>query len=194
MSMEAPETRIAATDRWKREKRTVETDEFRETERNKARAQGMSRRLANDRAWFATIAAFPKALENEGASLAGEEPIDSGMVRGLGDLPAEWPELPDNASIQAELSWVQSQRLRVVSDGAAGEPTVVRLARARVAPPSTATLGWLETSIRHHAKSIDVCARSLQGEQDEVEHVKRERMSIEEIRGILAEMMEAEAT
>ena len=49
-------------------------------------------------------------------------------------------------------------------------------------------LSWLDTSIRHNAKYVDVVSRSLKDEQGEQSHVKRERMAIAEIRELLAEM------
>ena len=49
-------------------------------------------------------------------------------------------------------------------------------------------MGWLETSIRSYAKYVDVVARVASTAADEEEHVARERMAIEEIRELLAEM------
>ena len=71
--------------------------------------------------------------------------------------------------------------------------TVVHLDRANEAAPSRAALSWLETSIRSYAKYVDVVARSLKDEQDEQENVKRERLAIEDMRGLLTEMLDAEA-
>ena len=51
-------------------------------------------------------------------------------------------------------------------------------------------IGWLETSIRSYAKYVDIVAKSLKDEQDEQEHVRREKMAIEEARSLLAEMLE----
>jgi hypothetical protein len=66
--------------------------------------------------------------------------------------------------------------------------TRVHLDRARSPAPSWAALGWLETSIRSYAKYVDVVAKSLATQQDEQELVRREKLSIEEMRGLLAEM------
>jgi hypothetical protein len=111
---------------------------------------------------------------------------DDGQVQGL-HPPAEWGQLPLNASLQAELSWVQSNRLSMV-DVQPGGATVVHLERAREPAPSMAALGWLETSIRSYAKYVDVVARSLATAADETEHVHRERMRIDEMKALLAEM------
>jgi hypothetical protein len=51
-------------------------------------------------------------------------------------------------------------------------------------------LGWLETSIRAYSKYIDVVAKALKDEENEQEIVKREKMAIDEVRGLLAEMLE----
>jgi len=56
--------------------------------------------------------------------------------------------------------------------------------------PSWAALGWLETSIRVYSKYIDVVAKALKDEENEQEIVKREKMAIDEVRGLLAEMLE----
>jgi hypothetical protein len=117
------------------------------------------------------------------------QPSGGGPLRGLGDIPDDWPDLPDNASLAAEIGWVQAQRLRIVEDQASGA-TVVHLDRARSPAPSWAALGWLETSIRSYAKFVDVVAKSLSTQQDEATTVRRERLRIEEMRAILAEMHE----
>jgi hypothetical protein len=82
---------------------------------------------------------------------------------------------------------VQSQRLRIVEERPSGA-TVVHLDRARSPAPSWAALGWLETSVRSYAKFVDVVAKSLATQQDEKELVQRERLAIDEMREILAEM------
>jgi hypothetical protein len=113
--------------------------------------------------------------------------LGGGPLRGLGDIPDDWPELPDNASLAAEIGWVQAQRLRIVEDQPSGA-TVVHLDRARSPAPSWAALGWLETSIRSYAKYVDVVAKSLATAQDEAASVQHERLRIDEMREILAEM------
>ena len=51
-----------------------------------------------------------------------------GNVTGLSDIPASWGELPANASLQAEVSWVQANRLRCVRE--TSDCVVVDLSRA----------------------------------------------------------------
>ena len=109
-----------------------------------------------------------------------------GRVQGLGDIP--WADLPANASLAAEVSWVQSNRLYIVEETASGAVRV-HLDRAHEPPPSRAALGWLETSIRAYAKYCDIAAKATQGQQDEAEHVRRERLAIEDMRELLRSML-----
>ena len=117
-----------------------------------------------------------------------ERRAEAGEVRGLRVIPADWPELPPNASLQAEVAWVQSQRLLVVEqrEGYA----VVRLELAQLPAPSQGALGWLETSIRSYAKFVDITARATSSLQEEQDHVRRERMALEEIDALLREMQD----
>jgi hypothetical protein len=50
-------------------------------------------------------------------------------------------------------------------------------------------LGWLETSIRAYSKFVDVAAKASAHVEDERDMVRRERLAIDEIRGLLAEML-----
>ena len=113
-----------------------------------------------------------------------EPPVQDQGVVGLGDLPSSWGELPSNASLQAEISWVSANRLRV-RDG-----NGVDLSRALSPAPSYAALSWLETSILFPSKFADISVKATQNQEDEKEHIRREKMAIEEIRGLLEEMLE----
>lgn len=112
---------------------------------------------------------------------------DSGQIKGLSNIPTAWPELPANAGLQAEIGWVQANRLLIVKDKPSGA-TVVDLSKAHEPAPSRAALGWLETSIRAYAKYVDIVARSLATQTDDQEHVRRERVAIDDIRALLDEM------
>jgi hypothetical protein len=107
----------------------------------------------------------------------------------LSDIPASWGHLPPNSTLQAEIAWCQANRLRVVEEKSKGV-TVVHLDRARTPAPSWSALGWLETSIRAYAKFVDVAAKVTATHQDQQDLVRRERMAIDEIRSLLAEMRE----
>jgi hypothetical protein len=116
-------------------------------------------------------------------------PLRSGVIHGLADLPPDWPELPANASLAAEVGWVQAERLRIVEERPGGA-TVVTLALARSPAPSWAALSWLETSIRSYAKFVEVAAKVASAPDDEQAQAKRERMAIDGIRSLLAEMLD----
>lgn len=106
----------------------------------------------------------------------------SGLA-GLGDIPTEWPTLPPNAQLPAEVGWVQANRLRVYQCG------VVDLARSIGPAPSHAALSWLETSLLYPAKWADVCVKAAQGVQDDTEQVRRERLALVEVRSLMDEAM-----
>ena len=118
----------------------------------------------------------------------GLEKTVEGRVQGLADIPHDWPDLPANASLAAEIGWVQAERLRIVSTQANGS-TVVTLGKARSPAPSWSALSWLETSIRSYAKYVEVAAKTASTATDEQAQVRRERLAIEEIRELLGEML-----
>jgi hypothetical protein len=101
------------------------------------RKQGMDKAAAQS--W--TYAELDRLHPPAAATLS--EPSGGGPLRGLGDIPDGWPELPDNASLPSEIGWVQAQRLRIVEDQASGA-TVVHLDRARSPAPSWARLAGLK--------------------------------------------------
>lgn len=110
-------------------------------------------------------------------------------VSGLADIPPSWPPLPPNASLVAEIQWVQASRVDVVEELPSGAVRI-HLDRADRPAPSKAALGWLETSVRAFSKYCDIAARATAQLEDEREHVKRERVAIEDMRRLLAEMMD----
>lgn len=116
---------------------------------------------------------------------------DDGQIQGLSKIPDAWPEMPANASLSAEVGWVQANRLRCV-DEQPGHATVVDLEQAMSPAPSWSALGWLETSIRSYAKFVDVAAKATASGDDEGAAMRRERMALDEVRELLDEMTEAE--
>ncbi len=187
------ETRNQAERRWRLDGIEIDASTLRNRIRDECVARGMTRRQAHDHAWEAALAQFPPtgpAVDIAAPEAPKPEPQPTtGQLRGLGDIPDNWPELPPNAAIQAELLWVQAHRLDVLEETASGA-TVVHLDRATLPAPSKGALGWLETSIRAYAKYVDVVARSLATVADEAEHVRRERMALDDIDALLAEMHE----
>ena len=126
----------------------------------------------------------PRDTEGMPASDSQTEPAHPGRVTGLGDLPDDWPQLPANASLQVEVSWVTANRLRV-RDG-----NGVDLPRALGPAPSHSALSWLETALLFPSKFADVAVKVTSTQEDEREHVRREKLAIQEIRDLLAEMVE----
>ena len=189
------EDRAAASARWRREGRDQEVGVFRDRVRDEYMVvnPGCKRRDAHDYAWerardlFPPEGVQPVTHEYPSAEAVAAPAMQAGQIQGLDSIPTTWPVLQANASQQAELAWVQANRLLMVEERPGGA-TVVRLERALSPAPSHAALGWLETSIRSYAKYVDVVARSFKGEQDGQELVRRERVAIDEIRRLLDEM------
>ena len=111
---------------------------------------------------------------------------DEFSVAGLSNIPAIWGEMPSNAPLSAEVSWVQANRLRVIRETA--DRVVVDLSKALTPAPSYAALGWLETSIKTYSKFIDVAARATANQDGEAADIRREQFAIADIRKILEEM------
>jgi hypothetical protein len=128
----------------------------------------------------------PSAIEPEPTpepetSPAADKPAADSLVFAV---PESWGELPANASLQAEISWVSANRLRV-RDGSG-----VDLSRALSPAPSYSALSWLETSILFPSKFADISVKATANQDDEKELIRREKASIEEIRSILKEMLD----
>ena len=123
----------------------------------------------------------PEAIPEPEAIIAADKPAADSLVFAV---PESWGELPDNATLQAEIAWVSANRLRV-RDGSG-----VDLSRAKTPAPSYSALSWLETSILFPSKFADISVKATANQDDEKELIRREKMSIEEIRSILAEMLE----
>ena len=130
----------------------------------------------------------PAAADQAAASsppASATPPAAAGGVQGLGDLPADWPTLPPNASLPAEVAWVHANRIRVrQGDG-------VDLSRAISPAPSYAALSWLETSILYPSKFADVCVKASTDQADAAEDVRRERLALVDLQALLAEAISA---
>lgn len=186
--------RAALSRRWRQEGRYEEIAEFRqqvkEAKKKEWKFEGRqwSRDELNEVAWREAERAFPPLTTGQTATNSQSELTHCGRVTGLGDIPADWPNLPANASLATEIQWVQASRLYVVEELPGGE-TCIHLDRADSPAPSKAAIGWLETSIRAYAKFVDVAAKVTATQQDDQEVARRERMAIGEVRSLLAEML-----
>ena len=185
--------RAALSRQWRQEGRYEEIAEFRQQVKEatkkawKAAGRQWDRDELNEVAWREAERAFPpRVSEGMSATDSRPEPAHPGRVTGLGDLPEDWPRLPSNASLAAEIQWVTANRLRV-RDGDG-----VDLTSALGPAPSHSALSWLETALLFPAKFADVAVKVTATQQDEREHVRREKLAIQEIRDLLAEMVEAD--
>jgi hypothetical protein len=206
---ETTSIKLAVSKRLQSEGRWSEAVEHRDQLMREARQSGMSKDKAQEWAYAMLDQMFPaenaegnnkqptKMEEGDAASSPTDNSAadatvgtrardqDAG-VTGLDSLPASWPTLPANAALGSEIQWVQANRLSVTRtvDGVA----VVDLSRAMTPAPSWSALGWLETSIRAYSKFVDVAARVSANTEDDREATRREKLAIEEIRDLLAEM------
>jgi hypothetical protein len=201
------ESQADATRRWRRTGIAEQVAVYRDRKREEySRANPKAkRRDAHEYAWACAMAEFPPpGVEPQVAedltepehiepkaetSPIGDKPTPAPTpadqeVSGLGDLPESWGQLPANAQLQTEIAWVSANRLRVRSR------TGVDLSRALSPAPSYSALSWLETSILFPSKFADISVKATAGQEDEQEHIRREKLAIEEIRGLLAEMLE----
>ena len=189
---------------WQRAGIWREIEPLRDTMIKEARRSGMDRETARTQVYTELLAKFPQAPpeaeerseaggganlseSTNGAPDSGTHTRDEAAVSGLDQVPESWPDLPPNAKLSVEIQWVQANRLRIVRDTASG--CTVDLSAAMTPAPSWSALGWLETSIRAYAKFVDVAAKASATAEDERETTRRERMAIEEIRSLLAEMV-----
>jgi hypothetical protein len=163
--------------------------EFWERCRKAGRSAGMDRRAAYDYATAEADRVFSPGDPSEADPAPDQPPAapetppvaSSGGLVGLGVLPVEWPTLPANAALASEVGWVQANRLRVV------QGSLVDLSRSLSPAPSYAALAWLETSVLFPAKWADVTVKASQDQQDDQQDVRREKVALVEVQGLLAE-------
>lgn len=175
---------LTVTKRLQRDGRWPEVEPVKNRMIKEARQKGMDRGEAQSWAYAEIDRLYPQLTGSRAPATESQPVPEDSVVTGLGDLPADWPQLPANASLQAEISWVTANRLRV-RDG-----TGVDLSRALSPAPSYSALSWLETSILFPSKFADISVKATQNQEDEREHIRREKLAIDEIRGLLQEMLE----
>ena len=176
---------IDVTDRLRREGRWAEAEPRKNQLIREYHASGLTRAKAKLAAYAEIARLYPPMTAANPPSEIAAPALESAGLSGLGDIPADWPDLPDNAALAVEVSWVQANRVRVRQGDS------VDLSRARSPAPSWAALSWLETSVLFPSKWADIVAKATSTQADERESVRRERLAIEEVRSLLAEMIEA---
>lgn len=199
------ENQADACRRWRNEGIDLQVAAFRDRARADYIAEhpGCKKRSAHDYAWELALSTFPPPGVVVPPPVKPEPPlppapdppavvelppapelptvVPSDGLAGLDDLPGDWPALPANASLQAEVAWVQANRRRVRRGDS------VDLSRALSPAPSHAALAWLETSVLFPAKFADVAVKASQDQQTDTEDVRRERIALAEVRTMLAE-------
>lgn len=181
------ESRIELTERLRAEGRWAEASNFRETARADFRAKKMSRQDAVEAAWEAMAEAYPPLS-------VAEAPANPGALEAAATHapPVPWPDLPTDADFGEEVRWVHQQYIRIVEEGPRGR--VIHWDRASVKPPSTGACSlarWAAENRTAFYKDMlpRIMAKVDDGAEEEA-NIRRERMAIEEIRGLLAEMLQ----
>jgi hypothetical protein len=194
------EPQADATRRWRNEGISEQVAAFRDRVRGEYIEDhpGCKRRDAHEYAWQRALTEFPPGQPPPAPVVSPpppETPVEAppgdqeSGVAGLGDLPADWPELPANASLQADVQWVAANRLTVLVS-----PGVVDLSRALAPAPSYSALDWLDTALCFPSKFADVRVKATQHAEDEKEHTRREKATLEETATLLAAMVEPPTT
>lgn len=195
---------LEVTRNWQRDGRWTEIEPQRDELMRIARRSGLEKEAARAEVYAKLLELYPQREQHREESRGdaggdanptaqndvagnGTHARDEAAVTGLSDIPDSWPTLPQNATLAQEIQWVQANRLSVVRD--LGDRAIVDLSKAMSPAPSWAALGWLETSIRAYSKFVDVAAKASASVEDERDMVRRERLAIDEIRGLLAEML-----
>lgn len=180
---------LSVAKRLQRDGRWSEVEPVRDRLIKECRKQGMSKPDAQAWTYSELDRRYPPLETEPAEGVERQSDCDEGrVVTGLSDIPISWGRLPPNSSLASDIRWVQASRIDVVEETASG--TIVHLDRADRPAPSRAAIGWLETSIRAYAKYCDIAAKATARYENEQEVVKRERMSIERCRELLAQMVE----
>lgn len=176
---------LAVTKRLQRDGRWPEVESVKNQLIKEARQKGMARSEAQSWAYAQIDRLYPPLTASSAPATESQSVPEDPGVTGLSDLPADWPQLPANDSLQVEIAWVTANRLGVRNGFG------VDLSKALSPAPSYSALSWLETSILFPAKFADISVKATADQDSEKEFVKREKLAIAEIRSILAEMLEA---
>lgn len=132
---------LTVTKRLQRDGHWAEVEPLRNQIMKETRKQGMSKKEAQAWTYSELDRLYPplQPIKQEVEEVQTVQSTDSGQIRGPSTIPDDWPELTGNASLQAEISRVQANRLAVVHEKPSGE-TVVDLDQARTPAPSWAAL------------------------------------------------------
>lgn len=189
--------KLAIMQRLRAEGRYAEAAAGRDNERRRLKGEGVDRKDAVDLSWAWVEEHYPPLpkAEVEAKEAKTKEPAAvevEGDIPGLNVFPKAWGELPKTAKFEAEVEWAYQNLQLVLVD--AGVKRRVDLKRATSPAPSAGAVACLRLAITNFntfMKDLLPKAKRGEGEGEAVEMVRRERKSIEEIRGLLEQMLEA---
>lgn len=190
--------------RWDYEGRLQEVEEFRERVRLDSQKAGATKRAAREHAWEETIRNFPPLSDEELAARQAEpgeeeeevvrllskqagKPHDGGLGRLVKSrIPVSWGDLPAQAAYGVEVDWAYQNfyEAREVRENGSR----LKLSKCASPAPSRGAVGLLEWAVENRTAFFkEVVPRSKAKSGVDTESSVRERKSIEEIRGLLAE-------
>lgn len=126
------ESKIALTERLRREGRWDEASKFKDNAINGFRTDGMKRGDAAEAAWAAMADAFPPMSVGERPIETRNGTLDSSAAES-GPIP--WNDLPTQANFDEEVRWVHQQYILIIEDSSQG--VVIHWDRATTDAPST---------------------------------------------------------
>jgi hypothetical protein len=197
-----------------REGRWEEAEAFRETVRKTCKGDGMDSEMAVETSWDECERNFPTLTEvdedrEELKAIAEEEAAETeAAAEGNPSMPAasrsrarriihvpktptSWGEIPKTASLRVEVDWARQNRFLAVRHGMKTDR--LDLTKCQGPAPSHYAVSILEWSMKNeHAFMNNLVPKVMSGSEEggDAENVKRERMRIEDIRGILESLQE----
>ena len=179
------ESKIALTERLRREGRWAEASKLKDTALADFRAKGMKRDEAAEAAWAAMAEAYPPLTAVEATADPGAPDVAATDA-----CPIPWSDLPTEAEFGDEVRWVHSQYIRIIEENPRGRR--IHWDRATVKPPSTGACSLARFAAENRTAFYkDMLPKIMANTDDqdatEKANVKREKMALEEIRALLAE-------
>jgi hypothetical protein len=184
------ESKIALTERLRREGRWAEASKFKDAAVADFRANGMTRAEANEAAWTATAERFPPPSPEE--TLA-ESVAGTGKVSPTNVTPIPWHDLPTEPSFNDEVRWVHQQYIVIIEESPRGR--IIHWDRATTKPPSTgacALASWAAENRTAFYKDLLPKTMAKAGAyQEDDERIQLEKVrSIEELERYLVQIQD----
>jgi len=193
------ESKIALTDRLRREGRWEAATLFKDAVFEELRSAGIRGQQAKDTAWAEMARRFPPlppaepVVEESEADDEEELPLSGSALptdESFGMLPGDWPPLPEKAAWIDELEWAYQNGFFVIAEKATGA-VVYRWERARTPAPSRGSLVLMKLLAESRQKFMDLLGKaktSTDGTETDVE--KREKRRVDEIRAMIEKLSE----